>query len=104
MENIKFFDIPSFEEWNQNNRDFLIKLGDYYCCCRASCWGKNYTIFEFAISTSDNPINIYSKRIYSDHFKFESGKLFDLKFWYENTRENYKEKWKEYIIKNYLEE
>lgn len=103
MKNIKFFNIPSFEEWNQNDRDFLVQVGEYYCCCRASCWGKNYVNYEFAISTSNNPLNIYSKRIYSERFHFENGKLFDLKFWYENIRENYKADWTDYIMKNYFE-
>ena len=103
MSKIKHFPIPSFEEW-MIKKDLRIQLGEYYLHIRPDCWGNGHTVYGFAAAADDNPLNIYSKTIFSKHKEIENGNIEELKKWYEETVKQFKEFWENYIYKTYFTE
>ena len=101
--NIKNFDFPSFNQWIRMERKFNLTLGEYYCSCDRFSWGKDSSTFIFAVSTDPIPSNIYSKTIFKRVFEYSHGDSIGLEKWYNNTIQEFKDFWVDYIIATYFE-
>ena len=121
--NIKEFNFPTFEEWNNigrgyggcdcEKRNYQASLGDFNLHIRASGWctptdgSSSYTEYQIAISTSHNPLNIYSETIFNKYHKYYSQNEFkdrDLQYWYEDVTCKANEAFKKYIVETYCVE
>lgn len=71
---IRLFQLPSFEDWDANKRDFKEKIGEFTCVFHPTCWHLNSSItrYECAIACSDVPTNIYVPKVVSWGFECDS--------------------------------
>lgn len=119
--NIKKFVFPTFEEWNTGHgcdnrefekRDYQTSVGDYNLHIRATSWyspnnnNDAYAQYQLGISTSNNPLNIYSNTIVNEYHKYYYENPFnerDLEIWYNEVTVKANNDFKEFIMKNYCE-
>lgn len=102
--NIVKWNFPTFEEWHKNNDKYDGSIGDYYCAIRAVTWYQDKPKAEYmcAISTSSNPLNIYSEKIVRISSTIEYEDLIGLQAWYESTIKSVQVGWEKYINETYF--
>lgn len=99
---VKHFDFPTFEEWKKKNCEWESRLGEYNIEIGVFCWGKDSTTYAFGVAARQNPLNVYSSRIYYQPFTCEGGN--GLEDWYNSEIEKFRAFWEDYIKKTYLNE
>ena len=102
MANIINWNFPTFEEWCECNKEYEGTIGDYNCHIRAFSWCDKETEYMCAISTSLNPLNIYSDKIvrYSKTVGWDDED--QLRSWYEQTIKETQIVWEKYINEMYI--
>lgn len=105
---IKKIIFPTFKEWNETKteqnerRDYRTNLGDYHIHIRADSWGNNYSNYALAISTSANPLNIYSEKImHRDYKHYSEDDLTRLENWFNSVTAEANDVFAAYITKEY---
>lgn len=100
---IKYFNFPSFEEWEKKGNEVSITLGAYCCEVRAYTWSNNGTTYMMAASLADrNPLNIYTPQIFCRRFE-DYGNKDKLKEWYETSVSEFNTFFKKHIFETYFE-
>ena len=104
---IKKWKFQDADEWYtqvRNHEDCTIKLGNYYCRIGIFSWKDDGTAcYQAAISTSTNPLNIYSNQIIRKSATLISRDEEDVKRWYKRITMEIEKEWDEYVAKTYLE-
>ena len=104
---VKKFNFPSFEDWKEKGFEYRGKLGDYYLDIRPVSWSVNTdkpkTVYSIAVSTRENPLNVYSPTIYRETFHYLHDEEKNLQNWYEKQVEDFNAFWKNFILKTYTE-
>lgn len=106
MMTVKKFNFPTFEGWNKGN-EWSQKIGSFTCRVATVGWGCNGNTkndYQIAISKSDNPLNIYSPKLFNDFISCDVKDNNSLQYWYENAIKNANSKWEKYILETYFEE
>lgn len=101
--NIKEFDFPSFENWKKSKYKWKSKIGEHWCEISIVSSGENTILCICAISSHDQPFNIYAE----NQFRYSSGyidykKESKLKLWYDDAIQKANTKWVEYVQNQYL--
>lgn len=100
---VKYFNFPTFEEWQQKNNDVRVTLGAYRVEIRPIAWGNDSTLYGFAMALANsNPHNIYTEQLFCDSFRYE-GDVQKLKEWYESTVEAFHDFWGNHIKSTYFQ-
>lgn len=107
---IKQFHFPSFEEWYgdgiMGKVNYEETIGGLTCRIAESAWGCNgnpYNDYEVAVSSSGNPLNIYSPKIIHYKKKIRYDNTEEIKNWYEKTTNKVNQDWMQYIYNQFLE-
>lgn len=103
---VKEFNLPTFDEWNNNDNKYVGNIGGYICDIEAFSWnvnGKSIN-YEFAVACNQNPLNIYSETKFRRTFKYIKGEEDKLRDWYNKTCEEFKEFWIKFIKETFLVE
>jgi acylphosphatase len=105
---IKSFNFPTFEEWYESDCEYSDAIGDYHVRIATTSWSKDKMIFRAAISTHENPLNVWVKVVkdsqVSVHADAKDPNYKEkLKEWYEKTCQILNRVFTVYIKENYLE-
>lgn len=98
---VKHVQFPTFEEWKAKEYSWESKIGEYNIRIAIFSWGNKSTTYAFGVAACQNPLNIWSSRIYYEPFTCENGE--GLEDWYNSQVSRFKEFWENYIKKNYLD-
>ena len=104
---IKTFDFIPFEEWKKLEKGYKQKIGDYTCAIEIFSWGINNNstnVYKAAISTYDNPLNVYVKKNFEEVFSCNKRDEEKLKEWYEGVVERIREYWERFILQTYFDD
>lgn len=99
---IKSFSIPSFEEWDRNERNYKETLGDYTIQIEPFSWSEGKVTYASAIAKYDVPNNIWVEKIFHDRMDCDPRDTEFVKMWYNNTTKKAQDRWIDYISKKYL--
>lgn len=103
--NIKKFTFPSFEEWN-TSQIYRTNLADYYLSIGAFSWDNSREHFILGIACLRDPINMWSKNIFSEQHIYEydnPNKIVELEKWYNQVTIKANEAFEKYMITTYFE-
>lgn len=100
---IKNFIFPSFEKWSETY-DYTQEVGMYTCRVARSAWNtEEHAWFEIAISTSDNPLNWYVRKIFHKNMDCSDSEKDTIKKWYEEATKEANVSFEKHIIGSYFE-
>ena len=102
---IRKFNIPSFEDWN-NNMEYKESIGDYTCKIAVvgyGCNGNTTNEFTTCIANYNNPTNIGVPKVFSSELECERNDFEKIKNWYNDVKEEANKVWEKYIIGTYFE-
>lgn len=99
---IKLFSFPPFNEWLNQDKDWIGKVGDYYCRVCIFSWEEKSACYIVAISTSSNPSNIYSKCQFRETRRIDYTDTELLQLWYNQTTQKANEEFSKHIFNTYL--
>ena len=104
---VKLFDFPTFEVWKKHAFIYRGRVGEYFVEIRATSWGTRpdapETNYSIAVSTRENPMNIYSPTMYKELFSYKHDNEDNLKNWYEEQTKKFNEFWEKFILRSYFE-
>ena len=101
---MKTFQFPPFETWDQT-KQFRQKIGAYTCEIGAFSMGiHGSSTYVAAISTDDNPLNIYADKIMAERLEIARSEKGMLRAWYEKVTSVFNKKWEAFLKRTYFED
>lgn len=100
---IKKFEFPSFSDWEKDNNNVFVKLGDYFCNIDMHSFDIEKTIYVFVVSTSNVPTDVNSKVIFKSTYCYRKKNKIELVNWYNSSIEAFNDFWVDYIMATYFE-
>lgn len=100
---VKLFQFPSFEDWNNHEREFKETIGEFTCVFHRTSWKIDSfdTRYECAIACSENPTNIYVHSVVSWSFECDSRNTGLVKKKYIETIREIHARWVNYLENTY---